>query len=215
MKIVHKWFRENITQDDIFHIIKWSAAIFCVLLAIKFISIPDQKTKYEKEIAIWQEKATNVIAENDSLRKQIDILEIEVDKKEQESDSLSLEIIRIVDSANKDRNELDAKLDSLKLAMPECEVTIQIAEQYRAKVDSLTLALVKSEQRDSIRVSQIFLLQQGIEKLQVQNDSLKSLIVTVPVAEPEKLFGLIPYPSRKTTFILGGISGVVAVLLVK
>lgn len=165
-------------------------------------------TQYQKELATWKAKATVAIAVSDSVNKENNRIKIENAKRDSITTVQGTEIARLRKNADVMRQKNDATLDSLQKTLPDtCKSALDLAKNYRKEGDSLRVALDTAHVRDSVKTSQISDLTGINEKFRVSNDSLRQLIVTVPVYKEKKILGFIPLPSRKVTFITGVILG--------
>lgn len=211
IKLRIAYVKSYISHDHALSWLLWGTLGFVILLGMRTCSLPDQRSKYESEIADWKSKANHASVVNDSLKKEIQGLNVIIRNDSLKVFKLSNEISSLKQSVNEKKKKNDAVFDSLKNALPDtCKAVIAIAEEYKSEVETLSVALTKAEERDSIRAHDIMILRSTIGKLEVKNDSLIHLIKTVPVAKTPKILGLIPYPSRKTSFIGGAVIGVVS-----
>ncbi len=79
--------------------------------------------------------------------------------------------------------------------------------------DSLTSQVTAFETRDSTRVTEITSLRAGLSFQTVRADSLHVIVLAIPEGPPKEKFLFFNLPSRKTSFIVGTIAGVVGFVL--
>jgi hypothetical protein len=167
------------------------------------------------EVRKWKTHASSVVAKNDSLRAATSKLNIVIKEDSVKAENLSTEISKLKSSVNNRKNSADAKLNDIKLTLPDtCNEILELAEDYKTQVETLNVAIDKSEIRDSIRVHDINILKSSVLELSTQNDSLVNVIKSVPIAKQEKFLGFIPLPSRKATFVGGIMLGVATTLII-
>lgn len=133
-----------------------------------------------------------VLAVNDSIRAQVDSLEIIIQSISEATEQVTQEIIEL----NDDRRAKEEKvIEILPTLSPP---VISVVRDYMWSTDEV---IAMYERRDSMRVRKIQMLKRQVELLEEQNDSLRAFIVRPPVAP-------------KTNHILVGIGiGVIATLL--
>jgi hypothetical protein len=83
------------------------------------------------------------------------------------------------------------------------------------EIKQLDLQIQNYELRDSTRLTTIVSLESAVFFQKTRADSLQVIVLNIPEPPPqEKIFGLIPLPSRKVSLIVGGVLGVVATVIV-
>lgn len=194
--------------------IKWGVIVGVVLLLAHSILSIFQKTEYEKELSKWKAIATRALALADSAQ-------TESIKANRFADSLK--VVASIQTTEIDRLKHDADVLSrraptirwLRESLPDtCKVAIDAAETQTRRAGKLDSALVVANQRDTNRVKTIDKLTFANGLLNVSNDSLRKLITTVPEYKQPKIIGFIPYPSRKTSFVAGIVTGVASTLII-
>ena len=73
--------------------------------------------------------------------------------------------------------------------------------------------IVSFEQRDIARITEITSLRAGLTFQTVRADSLHVIVLNIPEGPPKEKFLFFNLPSRKTSFIVGSIVGVIGFLL--
>lgn len=126
-----------------------------------------------------------------------------------------------VKTYQQNNEHLNHVLDSLKSQITPIEmdsvpapVKVYIAA-LNTKIDTLTIQNTQLEKLLTIKDASINLLQIAYNNEKTRADSLQSIIIKVPTKVPsDKLFGLIPLPSRTTSFVSGVGTGVALILAI-
>jgi hypothetical protein len=209
--------RLNLTVEGTLKLVLWVTFMVVVVYFSNQCGKPNVPTEYEKAIATWQAKTDSLTKINTELRKENTAIKNEVARNEKKADSLTVVIGNVQTKARKDRAQRDSALKALTLANDtaacDCTPALTLAQGFKIEADSLNVALSLAAQRDSIRLRDMQLLYGAIGSLETQNDSLVAQLNRVPVHKPEKFLGIIPYPSRKTSAIIGLTVGVVGTVV--
>jgi septal ring factor EnvC (AmiA/AmiB activator) len=181
------------------------AGILLIFGLLRGCRMEQSATQYQQQMQVWQKKAASVMAENQTVTKEVDSLQKVSKSQGTRADSLTWVIKDYKLTQLNERRKNDSMFAVLEHLSPlDSNPALQLALNYRTEADSLVIALSKADVRDSLRVSQISNLSTSISLLRVANDSLSLIISTTPIYHPPKLLGVIPYPSR-TQALLGGI----------
>ena len=86
---------------------------------------------------------------------------------------------------------------------------ISEVDMLREQVDLFEYQTFLFEQRDVARQTEIRSLRAGLTFQTARGDSLEVIVFNIPGPPPKERFLLIPLPSRKTSFLAGGIVGTV------
>ena len=182
------------------------------------------RSDYDRERAAWT-------AERDSLKREIraGALENEVLIARIRDDSLrDAPVIREVDTllvqlererAAKQRaiNELERQartvVDTAELRQVALQAVLE-ARKAREEADSTARAATSLRSVVANQLENIAALTGRLQETQARADSAIALAERVPVYEGDKLLGLIPLPSRQTSFIAGVILGATATVIV-
>ncbi len=171
--------------------------------------------KYEQQVQEWKTNEQRLLVKNDSLAKELVIIRTTADRARASADSLSRVVSTARARSNTNRTRIDTTLAQLRNELPDtCKSALALAEAYRTEVIALDAALEHAEERDVHRLVEIDALRTGLSALTVQNDSLTHLVRTVPVYKEPKLLGFIPLPDRKTSAVIGFVSGVAVTAVV-
>ena len=165
-------------------------------------------TKYQRDLKAWERRAAQTLRVNDSLNAVTKKLADSAVVLQKVADKQSAEIDKLRKSAGKHNKPRP----QVPVSVPDtCKTLLQDALEYgdaqKERADILEEGLEIAERRDTSRVKTNMLLTESNGILRRQNDSLRTIIVTVPKYTPPKLLNVIPMPSRTMTFILGGIAG--------
>jgi hypothetical protein len=190
-----------------------------VLLLIAIFSIgyfsyscgkSNKQSKYEQQITLWKARTDSLLRLNTRVNVRVDSLNRIVTSDNSKANVISTEINKLRNVADRDRSKRDESLIHLRATLPDtCKVVIQLADAYQREADTLRTALNLAETRDSLRKHEIDLLHTNVTLLRTQNDSLVRLVVSVPISKPSRLLGIINLPTRKTSFVMGIVTGVV------
>jgi hypothetical protein len=172
--------------------------------------------EYQRQIASWKGRAEQAIAYSKVVEAKIDSITLASKQAERLAAARSEEIAYLRRNMSDLRRKNDATLRELSKILPDtCNAALELAQSYRDEADTLKIALDIADQRDTIRLKDINSLRTGIALQQQVNDSLKSLVLSVPVYKDKKFLGFIPYPSRKVVGIAGIVAGVAGTIYVK
>lgn len=112
-------------------------------------------------------------------------------------------------------DSLTAALDSTSTPSDSITTLVEIVEEQKDVISSQDTTI--NTQRKQIAEMKIAQTADSIVKANqaATIDSLKVVIEKTPYLEqdPDKLFGIIPMPSRKTSFITGAVVGAITILL--
>jgi hypothetical protein len=205
----------TLRNDKVFSLIFLGAAVAMLLWFAqtcgKSTDVPLEQ--YNRDIATWKDTTKKLFAENDQLKKDNFL-------SKHERDSLAaIDTVRTRENRKLKQTVavVNAKADSLfRVASGDTSMCVNLcntwkltAIQYKATVAT----------KDSIIKNDSLLLDEralayaklGIrfDSTVAQNDRLAAQLKAVPVYKEEKFLGFIPLPSRKTSLVVGLISGVV------
>lgn len=208
MERLTAWFKQNLRT-----ILKVAGAIILVILVFDYASNIGKKKQYDQDIAKWKAESSRVLKQNDSVLKVVKQLEEHSDSLNTVAEDYSEQIAKLRVAANTPPRVVIKEI--IKDLPDTCNVVVDalVAEQKRA--DALDSALVVAEVRDTLRAKSIALLTTGNGLLRQENDSLRRLVITVPVYKSPKFLGFIPYPSRKASFVSGAVVGVTSVIVIR
>jgi hypothetical protein len=172
---------------------------------------------YRKELRAYQDSVVKpMLSLSDSLQRETQLLVLAADATKQEADVLTRQIAVIQKSnvsLRTQNKQLSDKLNSSELP-PECDECKQLVTSLETEVDSLQKTIVQFEDRDTLRVDEIFLLRSGLSMQSMRGDSLEKVIINFPrPPRPKRVIGI--ELSNKTLFIAGTILGGVTVGIIK
>jgi hypothetical protein len=176
---------------------------------------PTKKDPYFDQMKAWQARATEAEQNNDVLIK-------ENTRLTQYSDSIGKvvakrdgKINKLIASADSARKKNDSTLITLENTLPDtCKLALNLAKNYRGEADSLHKAVDSAKVSISELKSSTDSLKLSNKGLLTQNTNLLRIIADVPVYKEPKLLKIFPMPTRKTSFIVGGVVGVIATALI-
>jgi len=185
----------------------------------------------------WQLRDWGVDTELEAYREQIEQFQANVEEVTQYGDSLQRENAQLLDALERNQEILDqaqAEADALENANKQISEHVDsLKEAAQAALDSVPpevqeYVVALEDQVDSLEdelsVQKEINLVQGIDMRLYQDlyaneklraDSLQATINAFPdeaVPDPEKLFGFIPLPSRKLSFLAGATTAVVGIV---
>lgn len=170
-------------------------------------------SKYQQQIAQWQDIAHTALLRNAVVNHTVDSLNNVVKANTQlatvQTDSIQRLRAR-ADSIRKARTEVTQVLSQLPDTCAPAKVVIM---NQNDEIVVLQLQAEAMERRDTTRLETIALLQKGLFQVRAQNDSLQRVIVKVPIYHEPKILGFIPQPSRTFSFIGGILVGVGTVVV--
>lgn len=201
---------------------KTGGIIIGIAIAAMFVLAQFNRKQDQLDIYIEQAKQFKADAEAASLF--ADSLQLEVEKNEQEADEAQAraeELASTVVSLRAQTNELRNRREEIRSAIVEGDtITLEIAKELIPVQDSI---IEQQEITIETQETQIAELNTVIEKkdlsihfLTTSVDSLQTVITNIPAPpkNPNKLFGFINLPSRKTVAIITFATGVVTTLSV-
>jgi hypothetical protein len=108
--------------------------------------------------------------------------------------------------------------DNAPVSEPWIRLSFGLADENRllsTEIKQLDLQIQDYEDRDSTRLTTIVSLESAVFFQKTRADSLQVIVLNIPEPPPqEKIFGIIPLPSRKMSLIVGGVLGVVTTIIV-
>ena len=167
-----------------------------------------------------QQLADSAVSVADSANLRADSLTIEVQERDSritELESRTEEIEIANDSTfsalTQGRDEETVVYEEHPAAEPWIRLTFSLRKENSLLTQQNDLFRQQStdfERRDAARVRTIMALRTGLNFQEARADSLQQIVINIPKGPPtKKLFGIIPLPSRQTSFIVGTIVGVV------
>lgn len=176
---------------------------------------PTKKDPYFDQMKAWQARATEAEQYNDILTKENTRLTQYNDSIGKVVAKRDVKINKLIASADSARKKNDSTLVTLENALPDtCKLALNLAKNYRDEADSLHKAV------DSAKVS-ITELRSSTDSLKLsntglltQNTNLLRIISDIPVYKEPKLLKIFPMPTRKTSFVAGGVVGVIATVII-
>lgn len=208
MQQLTAWFAQNLKT-----IIKIAGTIILIILIFDYVSNIGNKEMYDRDVAAWKKESTRILKQNDSVLKVVKQLTVKSDSLNVVADDYTNQITRLRAAANKPPRVVVKEIIN---TLPDtCNVVVDALIIEQERVDSLNVALDAAESRDSLRLQSIALLTIGNGLLLQETDSLRRLVITVPVYKSPKFLGFIPYPSRKASFISGTVVGITSVFVIK
>jgi PBP1b-binding outer membrane lipoprotein LpoB len=193
--------------------VRWLTIIAVIILIATFMhgcSMDSSTKKYEQQISQWKTSATIALQKNTVAQHQVDSLLQDSKSKDSKIAVLLTASSKLQNTQAVMRLKDDSTLNRLKAQLPDtCLVALALAEQYRTEGDLLRGSLSLEKATEAEKDGQIVDLKKSVGIEQLQNDSLRTVILNVPVYKPEKVLGFIPLPSRKQSFVVGAVLGVV------
>jgi septal ring factor EnvC (AmiA/AmiB activator) len=166
---------------------------------------------YEQEIAKWKTAAATALADNaktlqhlDSLQKKIDSVDTKASQQKIEIGSLKKQIAA--------SHIPKAQVDSILADAPDtCQKIVAVAQKLQLENENLTALMEKQEALDKDRIDQIRLRDVKYDSLMSAHikmtSRLDSLTKTVPIHKDPKFLGILPYPSRTMSAVVGAVLG--------
>jgi hypothetical protein len=111
------------------------------------------------------------------------------------------------------RDEETVVREEHPVAVPWIRLTFSLRKEnslLSKQIDVFRVQRTSFEELDATRLTTIMAWETGFNLQRARADSLQQIVINIPDAPPtEKLFGIIPLPSRQTSFIVGAVVGVV------
>jgi len=186
-----------------------------LLGAILFGCHQDSTVKsYEQKVAQWKHTSDSLSLANDSLIVRNKTLTDINTKTLAWADSVRAHDKATVTTHVMQRRKADSTLTVLQQTLPDtCKAALTLSNTYREQADSLLVALNNEFIRgDSLKVLDDSLVTQNGRLLKLNTD-LDTQLHLMPVYKAPKLLGLIPYPSRKQSYVVGIASGILVTML--
>lgn len=167
-----------------------------------------------------QQLADSAVAVADSANLRADSLTVEVQERDDRITELMV-ITEEIEVANdstfatltQGRDEETVVYEEHPVAEPWIRLTFSLREEnslLTRQNDLFRSQTIDFDRRDAARLTTIMALRTGFNFQKTRADSLQEVVINIPKGPPkEKLFGIIPLPSRQTSFIIGTIVGVV------
>lgn len=162
-----------------------------------------------------EQEAKTALAVSDSLK-------LEVIKSQKLADSSLQKIVVLEDrvkktqvSASASKRQADSLKNELKDTTNTMRDSLDILVVIVPKQDSIIMKqdIVIALRETQIHLQEKIVLQKdsSIKKLMIANDTLSKIVAATPTLKknPNKLFGFITLPSRRTTLVVGFIAGVI------
>lgn len=167
--------------------------------------------------------ADSAIAVADSANLRADSLTIEVEERdslitelEQRTEEIEVANDSTFSALTQGRDEKTVVEEEHPAAEPWIRLTFSLRKENSLVIqqnDLFRQQRTDFERRDAFRVRTIMALRTGLNFQEDRADSLQQIVINIPKGPPkEKLFGLIPLPSRQTSFIVGAVVGVIAIM---
>lgn len=188
-----------------------------VLIAIFINNVKNKNIldEFIKENMKHEQDAKLALAINDSLN-------IDIAKNQKSAEDAHKKIILLENRIKSTQENIlrdNRKVDSLKIVLKDTSHTmrdsIDILIDIVPKQDTIIMQkdIVIALRETQIQLQEKIVLQQdsSIKKLLIANDTLSKIVASTPTLKknPNKLFGFIPLPSRRTALVVGFIGGVI------
>jgi hypothetical protein len=165
----------------------------------------------------WKKRAETALHTSDSIQKINETAVHVADSLHVVGNQKTVEIQRLshfADSLRKVTRKRQIVADSiLKNTPKECEADVisvmEVANGYRLEADRLQRALTLANGRDSTRLVEIDTLRRSLMRATKSNADLSEQL-KVALRQDKILFGLVPMPSRKASFLIGAATGIAA-----
>lgn len=236
MKLLTIWQEFNKTAKTVI-------IILAVVLIGSFVLSFAQESKIDRwreAYEEFQDSAQAVLEFADSVEALADSAMAVADSAKQVADSVTqeIEIVNAQAAAARRQNRvLEARNDSIfdeitegvedveeavaaapEPAKPWVRLSFSLRNEnleLRNEVDLLHMQINNFEIRDNARLGTIAALEATVIFQKERADSLEAIVLAIPDAPPrEKLLGIIPLPSRKTSFVVGAVVGVVTTAVI-
>lgn len=202
---------ESKTVVSIARIVLFGIALIAIAL---MVDVPDSTNTYDtyaEQVDDLRKRARAEKLRADSLNRVILERDIKIEQSDRRVRTLNTQLATLRGSTSVLEGQVDSLTETLtdsvtmarEIIPRQATIIVQKDEEIK------TQGLIITE-----HVYTIHLRDQTISGLRISNDSLTALVLDIPEAppNPNKLFGLIPMPSRTTTFVLGAVVGGVAVV---
>ena len=183
-----------------------------LVMVVKYNGKQDEMDQYIAEYKEFQAKAEATSNYADSLAQEIVIADNEARAAESRANTFKKQAIT-------SRNETLNMMDRAQLLTETITDTLQLAREILPLKDSI---ITKQETTISTQDKQISELETALRNkdtaialLTLSRDSLQTVVKNIPPApkNPNRLFG-IKLPSRKTSFVVGAVAGVILTTVV-
>lgn len=204
--------------------IAWIAGGIVVLLLVLNIGQCASKSDYDEQRAAWdaerrtlQDQINASRAENEELLARIRADSVQAAPIVREVDSLLIVVERERAAKTRVIRELETRIrvvsDTGELRRLASQAVVE-AQNARQEADTLARALVSARGIIDQQLQHVAALSGRLQATQLRADSAIALLNRAPVHKGDKLLGLIPLPSRTTSFLVGTALGVVATVVV-
>ena len=191
------------------------AAVVLVAILINNFKNKNVLDQFISESKQHEQEAKTALAVSDSLK-------LEVIKSQKLADSSQKKIVVLEErvkktqvSASASKRQADSLKNELKDTTNTMRDSLDILVAIVPKQDTIIMQkdVVIALRETQLRLQEKITLQKdsSIKKLTIANDTLSKLITATPTLakNPNKLFGFIPLPSRRTALVVGFIGGVI------
>lgn len=169
--------------------------------------------EYKEKVEEFEQRVEEVITFSDSIQRQQNILTDSIVNLEQEKEQSQQEADRYRITSTR----LSQKLDSLRTSMVDVDLdsvpppVIEYISLLETQVDTLEAEVTALRGALDVSNSQVLVWESKFNLEAQKSDSLQVVINTFPtdVPDPDRLFGVIRLPSRTSSFLVGGVMGVI------
>jgi chromosome segregation ATPase len=169
--------------------------------------------EYKEKVEEFEQRVEEVITFSDSIQRQQNILTDSIVNLEQEKEQSQQEADRYRITSTR----LSQKLDSLRTSMVDVDLdsvpppVVEYISLLETQVDTLEAEVTALRGALDVSNSQVLVWESKFNLEAQKSDSLQVVINTFPtdVPDPDRLFGVIRLPSRTSSFLVGGVMGVI------
>lgn len=202
---------QQLLSDKVMKVILLIAGALLIVTFMHGCEQSKNATKYEQEMKTWKKTAESALANSAKTDRMNDSLAKENAVQKQKGDSLNSVIGKLQTKRNEQGRKNDSTIKDIIDQVPDtCKTAIATVDSLRkVEINLANQQIANLNQLDTTRLVTISNLQVALKNMTADRDSLKKVVLTVPVAKKDKLLGFIPLPSRKQSFVTGVVTGIV------
>lgn len=219
MKILNSIIKFGKAFDALTMVGKYAAFGAMIFIAFSFGNCKgeDKYEQFKIEYTQYKKSAETAVKYGDSLRKEVNKL----DDKIQEKDVLITSLTVTIGSKNKEQrilknklSDLEQDVDSLKKGNDSSAIIVaqdEVIENLKSQVETAESIIVKKDSIISLQQNKLELTETQKKLYKMESDSLRTVIQKMPKAptNPNKIWGIIPKPSRTVIGVTAFATGVI------
>lgn len=201
------------TKRSIARIVLIGLGLLAIALMVDVPESTDSYDEYASQVEQLRRDGHRQLVVNDSLKKVIADRDTLIRRSDRRVASLNQQL----DVLRGQTAGMEGELDSLKETLTD---SVSMAREIIPRQEKVIENKNKEIQSQGLIITEhlytISLRDSSIVNLRVSNDSLSGIIRRMRPAppNPNKLFGVIPMPSRTTAFVVGGAAGAAAAAII-